>query len=362
MSLNLEELKQQKIVLFEAISGSKAYGLSIPTSDTDYKGVFILPKKQFYGLEYTAQVSNETNDIVFYELKRFIELLGKNNPNLLEMLATPAEFVLHRDPLFDLLPQELFLSKLCKETFAGYAAAQIKKARGLNKKINTPMKKERKTILDFCWIVLGKDTVPLGKWLQDTQRVQEKCGLVNIPHARDLFALFYETDDSTVQFRGIKPKEDSNQVALSSIPKGQAPIAQMIFNKDGYQRYCKEYKQYWEWVEKRNDARYENTRAHGKNYDSKNMMHTYRLLNMAGDIAQYGEVIVHRPERAFLLDIRFGKYEYEELLHRAESKLAEVNQLFEASDLPDQPDLEKIQDILVEIRAEIYGRTPSQHR
>ena len=42
--------------------------------------MYYLPKDQFYGLQYIPQVSNETNDEVYYELGRFVELLLKNNP------------------------------------------------------------------------------------------------------------------------------------------------------------------------------------------------------------------------------------------------------------------------------------------
>jgi len=81
----------------------------------------------YYGLEYTEQVNNETNDIVYYELKRFMELLGKNNPNILEMLNVPNKCLLHKDKLMEKLQPELFLSKLCEKTFANYAFTQIKK-------------------------------------------------------------------------------------------------------------------------------------------------------------------------------------------------------------------------------------------
>ncbi|GEM_PF-4896417 len=33
-----------------------------------YQRSFYLPKDLFYGLEYIPQVSNETNDIVYYEI------------------------------------------------------------------------------------------------------------------------------------------------------------------------------------------------------------------------------------------------------------------------------------------------------
>src|SRR5690606_9268588 len=122
------------------------------TSDTDIKGVFILPKKDFYGLEYTPQINNETNDVVFYELGRFMELLSYNNPNILELLNTPRDSIIYKHPLFEEINIEKILSRLCKDTFGKFAYSQIKKAKDLNKKIVNPISKEKKSILDFCYI------------------------------------------------------------------------------------------------------------------------------------------------------------------------------------------------------------------
>ena len=71
--MTIQQLKDNKWLLFESISGSHAYGTNIPTSDTDIKGVFVLPKKQFYGLEYTEQVNDERNDEVYYEFRRTLQ-------------------------------------------------------------------------------------------------------------------------------------------------------------------------------------------------------------------------------------------------------------------------------------------------
>ena len=101
--MKIADLKAQKLILFECISGSRAYGLHSEKSDTDIKGVFALSKKQFYSLDYVEQVNNESNDEVYYELKRFIDLLGKNNPNILELLATPTDCVLYRHALMQKL-------------------------------------------------------------------------------------------------------------------------------------------------------------------------------------------------------------------------------------------------------------------
>ena len=151
-------------------------------------------------------------------------------------------------------------------------------------------------------------------------------------------------------------KEESNDVCLSSIPKGEKPIAMLYFNKDGYSLYCKKYKEYWEWVEKRNDERYNTTMSHGKNYDSKNMMHVFRLLLMAKEIATEGKVNVSRKDRVFLLDVKQGTYEYDDLLTRAELLRNELPELFQKSNLPVEPDTDSINRLLVNMREDYYKR------
>jgi hypothetical protein len=136
---------------------------------------------------------------------------------------------------------------------------------------------------------------------------------------RDVFAV-YRDMEKTLNYKGIMHKENSNDVSLSSIPVGQTQIATMYFNKDGYSQYCKTYREYWDWVEDRNEERYENTLEHGKNYDAKNMMHVFRLLDMAEEIALHKKVVTERPNRDFLLRIKNGEFMYEDLLARAEEK------------------------------------------
>ena len=87
--LTIEDLHTQNLLLLEAISGSRAYGLATPESDTDIKGVFYLPKSMFYSMEYIPQISNGTNDIVYYELGGFYWFLLQSNLNTLELLASP---------------------------------------------------------------------------------------------------------------------------------------------------------------------------------------------------------------------------------------------------------------------------------
>jgi uncharacterized protein len=349
--LTIEWIKNNGLLVLEVITGSRAYGLDTAKSDTDIRGVFVLPKNMFYGLEYTDQVNNETNDIVYYELKRFIQLLARNNPNILEMLSIPENCVLQKHAIMESLNPGIFLSKLCEQTFANYAYTQIKKAYGLEKKIVNPVDKDRKTVLDFCFVYGGKKAIPLKKYMEANDIEQDKMGLTAIPHLKGCYNLFCAEE---LAYSGIMRKEQANDVCLSSIPKAEKPVAMLYFNKDAYSAYCKRYKEYWEWVEKRNDERYKTTMKHGKNYDSKNMMHVFRLLLMAKEIAMEGKINVYRNDRDFLLSIKEGKFEYDELLLKAEALKAELPLLYQQSKLKDEPDIEKIDELLIKMRDLYY--------
>lgn len=350
--LTIDWVKDNGLLVFEVITGSRAYGLDTEKSDTDIRGVFILPKDMFYSLDYTAQVSNKSNDIVYYELRRFVELLSKNNPNILEMLDTPANCVLQRNKIIDSLQPALFLSRLCEKTFANYAYTQIKKAYGLEKKIVNPVDEERKSVLDFCFVYTGDESTLLTTFLEKQGWDQQYCGLTGIPHLRDCYNLYYSSEKG---YAGVMRSDISNDVCVSNVSKGEAPAGMLYFNKDGYSVYCKKYKEYWEWVARRNEERYNSTMAHGKNYDAKNMMHVFRLLLMAKEIATEGKINVFRKDREFLLDIKQGKYEYDELVEKAEKLKNELPDLYKNADLPDEPDLREINGHLVRIRTKYYN-------
>ena len=349
-------MREPRHLLLKSISGSRAYNLALPSSDTDIKGIFVLPQKELYGLGYTDQVANESNDETFFEIGKFFELLSKNNPNILELISVPEQCVLFRHPLMALVRPEDFLSRLCLDTFAGYAKTQIKKAKGLNKKINQTFERERKTPLDFCYVVRGNGTVSLQEWLEAQGFLQADCGLVKLEHFRDAY-LVYHRGQAGDDVRGILSGPSANEVQLSPIARGIAPLGVMYFNKDAYSIYCRDYQEYWEWVEKRNEERYQNTLSHGKNYDAKNMMHTFRLLNMAEEIALYRRVIVHREDREFLLRIRQGEFAYEDLMDMVGEKMIRIEEAYNRSDLPEAPEAGKGEELLVRMREEFYYRT-----
>jgi predicted nucleotidyltransferase len=388
--MTIQEIKQNGLLLFEAISGSRAYGTNTEASDTDFRGVFILPAEDLFGLNYIDQVSDETNDSIYYELGRFLQLLQAQNPNIIELLNMPEENILFKHPVFEeiLSNKKRFLSKACKNSFAGYAIAQIKKARGLNKKQNWEKEKiTRKELLDFIYVVHEGKTIPWKIWNSARGYEEKFCGVVNLPNARDIYAVYFDDGayacfselipegiremnkrnrkdkDLSMGFgyRGLVKSDEgesvseSNGLRLSSIPKGETPIAHIVYNKDAYSQHCKDYKSYQEWITNRNPDRHQTNQEHGKGYDSKNMMHCIRLTRMALEIAETSKVLVKRPDSQELLEIRKGLREYDSLLTEAETTLGQIDKAYEDSNLPDSIDKSFINQVLVSIRKKFYN-------
>ena len=56
----IDKLRQENLIIFEAIGGSRAYGTSLPTSDTDIRGVYIQPIEDILSFGYIEQVADDT--------------------------------------------------------------------------------------------------------------------------------------------------------------------------------------------------------------------------------------------------------------------------------------------------------------
>jgi predicted nucleotidyltransferase len=410
--MNIEQLREKKLIIFEGIVGSKAYGTSLPNSDIDIKGVFVQPLEDILGFGYIEQVNDEKNDTVYYEIKRFLELLRTNNPNILELLNLPEDCILHKDPIFNLITDnyKLFLTKKCRDTFASYALQQIKKAKGQDKKQNWEKDKvTRKDILDFVYVIEGEKSIPWKEWnlSNGDKTFDEKfIGVVNVPNARDTYALFYDinahscfselvSEESRKTFKKVREEMglpmglgykglvkisdvlnndsvqiqmnteeikkyissgiiDSNQLRLSSIPKGEKPICNIIYNKDGYTQHCKDYKSYQTWLEERNEQRWVDVQTHGQKIDGKNMMHCRRLMDMAREIAEGKGIVVRRPNAQELIDIRQGKVDLQSLIDHVEAEIKAVDELYKNSNLPNSVDVKFVEDLLIDIRKKIY--------
>lgn len=399
MSLTIQEVKEKGLLAYEYVRGSQLYNTALPPvngveqSDTDYGGVYIAPQEMLMGLpeNYLPQVSDEKHDCTYYELGRWVELLMKANPNALESLFVPEDKIVGEvHPAIQLIidNRDLFVTKECFNSLVAYARTQISKATGLNKKINWLIV-ERKEVLDFCYTFKGQGSQSMKEFLEERGLEQKYCGLVNIPNMKDTYGVYYDFasfihfeglykedralhnvvsqhfglsyDEAMKVYNRIKNKEffgysgivhpdgKSNEVRLSSIPKGEQPICFMLYNQQGYESHCKKYKEYKEWVEKRNPVRYESNLK--KSYDSKNIAHTVRLLHMGKELAEgKGLNVVRTWDRDFLLDIRNHKYEYNEIMKYVENVYESMQEKIKVCTLPETADREKINQLLIQAR------------
>jgi predicted nucleotidyltransferase len=114
--------------IYETIVGSRSYGLNRENSDTDIKGVYIQPLNDVLGFKYKEHEIISA-DTTYYEVRKFIELLGKANPTILEMLWIKDDFVLKTSQAFEYIKnnRQFFLTKACQHSYLGYTFQQLKR-------------------------------------------------------------------------------------------------------------------------------------------------------------------------------------------------------------------------------------------
>ena len=388
---NFEIIRNDGRLLYEYIRGSHLYGLNNEFSDVDTSGVYVCTPEELFGCYgYKPQVSDVRHDNTWFEIGELIRLLLKSNPTVMESLFVPMEKVLGNiHPLMQMVidNREQFISKQCINPFFGYAKSQIEKARGLNKKIVNPIT-ERLTPYDFIYTFKGQGSTKFRDWLANRGLHQEYCGLVNVPNMHDIYGVYYDfgahiaaypdwkidslfleyaceynkdkdinetkcrlSETSPIGYRGvINVDADGNELRLSSIDdKDTRPICFISYNQSGYSSHCRLYAEYQTWVKERNPKRYESNLD--KNYDSKNMMHCFRLMHMAGEIAEGKGMILQRTwDRQFLMDVRNHKFEYEEIIERLEEEKERMNQLMEQSTIREQIDTVFVNQLMIDIR------------
>ena len=418
MKLTFKDIEDRGLLLYKYIRGSQAYGTNTPESDQDEGGIFIAPQEWIDGLgfDYSEEVSDEKHDTVWWELGKFLRLLCTSNPTVLEALFVPEDKVLYEHPIMTEIKKnrDMFVTKASFKPFGGYATSQIAKAQGQNKKIHWDIQEmTRKTPLDFCYTFKNQGSQNIVDWLTARGLEQRNCGLVNIPNMRDVYGVYYDfgqhmalNNISREYFIDIKNIEDpfiaymvnnflgddiermyldyrldmyalyedlrtpkgghcgivsedgdSNQVRFSSVQKDDTPICYMSYNQSGYESHCRKYREYIEWKEHRNKARYENNlegleKDKEKFYDSKNMMHCFRLLSMCIEVAEGKGILIDRRniDRDFLMDVRNRKYTYDELMTKLLELKAKMDAAIEKSAIRENIDIEFVNNLLLDCR------------
>jgi predicted nucleotidyltransferase len=390
-------IEENNLCILKVLVGSYSQNLQTEKSDKDYAGVFVLEMNDYYSLQnkieqFDTVISNDP-DITYMELGKFIELLSKNNPNALEILASSyiEENVVFKHDIFKIFNLDEILSKKCQYTFGKYASDQVKKATGLNKKMNNPIPMKKKSPLDFCQFYDDKINIKLSSYFKKENIDQKFIGLQGIKNSKSTYRVYldahselcfseyediikyrngfddlskYKKSRKFAKFKGvIHPNETSNALRLSSIPKDWSNhepynirfLGYIYYNLEGYETYCKDYREYQDWIKKRNPERHKHNI--GQQFDVKNMSHCCRLLTMAKEIAETGEINVRRTDDAdFFRDIKIGKINYKEVMDYSLEHSKNLELYYKNSKLPDEPNFTYLNNLSYITRKVFYGR------
>lgn len=142
---------------FEVVTGSLAYGASDDDSDFDVYG-WCIPPKHLVFPHVAGEISGfgrqkgrfeqyqehhvhdesalggrgRTYDLTIYSIVRYFHLVMENNPNMIDALFTPPNWILHSTPLGERVRERrhIFLHKGCWHKFKGYAYSQLSRLSG----------------------------------------------------------------------------------------------------------------------------------------------------------------------------------------------------------------------------------------
>lgn len=356
MTQDLLEPLGQANVIFECVAGSRAYGTTTDASDEDVRGIFVVPSSAYLDLARPAdQVGDERGNVVYYSLRRIVELLSHANPNIIELLFMPPDCVRKSTPEMAALvaSRHIFVTRQCADTHAGYAMSQIRKAKGQNKWVNNPKPEAPPSREDFCHVIAWQPVadastpparpIPLKRAGWDLAEYHA----AKLEHARDMYRLYHYGSGARGVFRG-------DVLVCESIPEPDESTrfaGFLIYNESSWKQALADHNNYWAWRRERNDARWQQQERGELDFDAKNMMHTIRLLLSGRSLMQHGHPIVRfeGENLALLMSIRRGELSFGEIMARAESILADCERLKAVAALPETCDLVDANSLLRDV-------------
>jgi uncharacterized protein len=260
-------------VIFKCITGSHLFGTSTPQSDLDVRGVFI-PTEEFYlgFINRVEQVESREPDECLWEIMKFLKLCLEANPNIIELLFVPlnSKYVLEKSAEWDEIVRRrsIFLSAKVKATFSGYASSQLHR-----------IKQHRE------WLLHPPTHKPM----------RQEFGL---PETNVI------TKDQINAYDELAVRGKTIELSVPSL--------QVLHQEKAYFNAARYWDQYQQWKAERNKSRADLEARYG--YDTKHAMHLVRLLSEGKELLLTGNITLPRPDARELLEIRNGKYTYDELM------------------------------------------------
>jgi len=316
--INLNENLADNII-YLTLSGSIGYGTSLDNSDIDLRGVAIERKENMYGFQSFEQFENIETDTVIYGLKKFVSLALKGNPNILELLGTKDEHILYMNKYGKALREnkELFLSKRIINTFGNYATAQLRRLQN----------------------ALARDHYP--------QEEKEKHILATINSQMNHFSSNYTEfpKGSMNLYIDKSNKQDKETEILMDIHIDQYPLRDFASIYSEMNNIVRDYDKLNHRNRKKDDGKL-----------LKHAMHLIRLLIMGTEILKTHQINTYREEEHnLLMDIRKGKYSYDELFKLVEIYDIKFKESSLSTTLPDEPNSKQVEELLISLYEDYYN-------
>jgi len=296
-------------LIFLGYRGSIAHDMYVPKNDPnsiddkDLMGIFVAPLEHYlgFGREDIKERFIGEWDVVSYELRKFMGLLLKCNPNVLSLLWLPERHILFEHPLGRLLRQNrsLFVSKIAYPSFTGYAVSQLKRMTHFN---------------------------------QDAQR--------------ELYALESELAAHGIDVNNPKPTQAQRDILLERGPFQGQRLDAIVTQ---YQALSRKYYAGGYMGAKRKEL------VKKLGFDAKNAAHLIRLLRMGIEFLRTGELKVARDDAQELLSIKRGEWTLEQVKVEAERLFGAAEQAHQDSRLPEKPDSVKAEALCLRIIKEFHG-------
>lgn len=287
--------------VFLSYRGSESHGTTPPpkdefgADDVDLMGAFVHPPEHYFGFGRRQTLERWVGeyDIVEYEIEKFVSLLLKSNPNVISLLWLPPKSVLVSSPAHERLVegQNLFASRVVYHSFCGYANGQLRR---MTRLVDNNPERDR-------------EMEALNAEFQHRRDMERVHGQGN--HARELYK------DWSVNKLG-KRLNDLRGVS-------------------GYM----------------GEKRRKNVERFG--YDVKHGAYAIRLLRMGVEFLRSGEFYVDRTgiDAEEIKEIKRGLWPLERLQEMSERLFAEAEDALRSSKLPERPDREGAETLLVGILA-----------
>ena len=294
-----------KNIAYLTVAGSIAYGTNNADSDLDLRGFAIESIDSLLTDTAFEQVADDKTDTVIYGLRKFFKLCANCNPNVLELLGTKAEHILHMSDAGRKVRDnaEIFLSKRAYKSFVGYATDQFRRLQN----------------------ALAHDSYP--------QREKNLHVLKSIRSMMTACRREYGLQNSAIDF------DLSGDGIFLTVSAEKIPLEKFLAMNSDLQTMLRNYAKLNHRNRKKDD-----------NHLHKHAMHLIRLYLTGIDILAGRGIVTYREDDLPLLKkIRAGEIPFDDVFKLADECGEKISAAYKRSTLPDAPDVAKIHRLLLEI-------------